>query len=734
VNPLSLRASNYRTFEDLAIDLPVGCLAVVGSNGAGKSSIVNVIDLCLFGPEGRSLADYLTDDADASELEIEMTFEHAGETYRVRRGFSAKGRGKTTLDFERDGEEIGGLGGWTPLTRESQKETQAAIEGVLGLSRETFRASAFLAQGDGAAFTEAQPRDRKRILAEVLGLDTWETLLEACRIDKRAAERESSELAGRISLLEESSGDVAELANLRDWQAGKVGDEEEEHRHAEGVLSDAAEQVATLERSEAAYRVWASATSAAVARLRERQAIVERAAAAKLEAVEVQRELSEAGNPSARLAELEERRAEMDRQRELRRDREVERDRLIADAEDARRQAARLEEERETLSGTLVALVAKAAAWNHPANVHTCDRCGQVLTGEAHMTALMRIREERDEAERRVAGYGVRIAELAGKVQVWQSAADAVEIPEAPGADAYNTLVDEIKDARAAELEQAGRQSKLRSLEVTIAEVTPELTAEIARLSDELVSAQEALAEIEEPEPGALDAAKVAAVTAKAELDIVARRLTESRTDLIRAESALEQATKIAAELDHARLRRDELQGELDLLALLERAYGRDGIPALIVESSAIPSIETEASRILAELGTSYRVELRTQRALKSGDGLADTLDVVVIGDAGERSYETFSGGERSRLNVALRIALARLLAHRRGAESRVLVLDEIEYLDSAGQMALAGVLQELAVSEFDKVVLVSHADALRDVFDNAITVEKTDGRSRIVA
>src|SRR5574341_1417799 len=74
---------------------------------------------------------------------------------------------------------------WEPLTRESSRETQAAIEQLLGLTRQTFRASAFLAQGQGAAFTEAEPRERKALLAEVLGLDLWDRLLERARADAR---------------------------------------------------------------------------------------------------------------------------------------------------------------------------------------------------------------------------------------------------------------------------------------------------------------------------------------------------------------------------------------------------------------------------------------------------------------------------------------------------------------------------------------------------------------------
>jgi DNA repair exonuclease SbcCD ATPase subunit len=122
----------------------------------------------------------------------------------------------------------------------------------------------------------------------------------------------------------------------------------------------------------------------------------------------------------------------------------------------------------------------------------------------------------------------------------------------------------------------------------------------------------------------------------------------------------------------------------LDLLKLAERAYGRDGIPALIVENAAIPQIETEANRILDELGGHRycRIELRTQRALKTSRAPRDARHRHPHTDAGERPYETFSGGERTRLNLALRIALARLLAHRRGAESRLLAIDEPEFLD----------------------------------------------------
>ncbi len=99
MNPLRLRVENYRTFDSLDLALPQGCVAVLGMNGAGKSSIVDAIDLCIFGPESRSLA-YLKTEGVDDDLLLELELEHSGERYRIRRTYSAHGRGKTTLDFE----------------------------------------------------------------------------------------------------------------------------------------------------------------------------------------------------------------------------------------------------------------------------------------------------------------------------------------------------------------------------------------------------------------------------------------------------------------------------------------------------------------------------------------------------------------------------------------------------------------------------------------------------------
>ena len=143
-------------------------------------------------------------------------------------------------------------------------------------------------------------------------------------------------------------------------------------------------------------------------------------------------------------------------------------------------------------------------------------------------------------------------------------------------------------------------------------------------------------------------------------------------------------------------------------------------MPALIIEN-AVPHLEAEANRIVRDLGRDYRFELRTQRETQTGS-TKEVLDIIVATPTGEAAYQDFSGGERTRLDLALRIALARLLAARRAADVKVLAIDEPAFLDDEGLDQLAGVLRGL-VSEFETILVVSHVDALRGAFDRTLTV-----------
>ncbi|TEU17867.1 MAG: SMC family ATPase [Anaerolineales bacterium] len=163
----------------------------------------------------------------------------------------------------------------------------------------------------------------------------------------------------------------------------------------------------------------------------------------------------------------------------------------------------------------------------------------------------------------------------------------------------------------------------------------------------------------------------------------------------------------------------------------LRVAFGKKGLQAMIIES-AIPEIEDEANALLARM-TDGRMNVRfeTQRETKKGDTV-ETLDIKISDELGTRSYELFSGGERFRINFAIRIALSKLLARRAGARLQTLVIDEgFGTQDTQGRERLVEAINSIR-EDFEKIIVITHIEELRDLFPVRINVFKTPQGSQI--
>jgi exonuclease SbcC len=163
----------------------------------------------------------------------------------------------------------------------------------------------------------------------------------------------------------------------------------------------------------------------------------------------------------------------------------------------------------------------------------------------------------------------------------------------------------------------------------------------------------------------------------------------------------------------------------------LRVAFGKKGLQAMIIES-AIPEIEDEANALLARM-TDGRMNVRfeTQRETKKGDTI-ETLDIKISDELGTRSYELFSGGESFRINFAIRIALSKLLARRAGARLQTLVIDEgFGTQDTQGRERLVEAINSIR-EDFEKIIVISHIEELRDLFPVRIHVFKTPQGSQI--
>ena len=201
--------------------------------------------------------------------------------------------------------------------------------------------------------------------------------------------------------------------------------------------------------------------------------------------------------------------------------------------------------------------------------------------------------------------------------------------------------------------------------------------------------------------------------------------LNDLQQELGKLNAKLEQAEADREALVDAQEEREEAAAERQRYKHLRAAFGKHGIPSLIIEET-LPDIEERANRILDRLTDGrMHVRLDTLKEKKSG-GTKETLEIIITDEHGvPRPYETYSGGESFRVNFALRVALAQLLAERSGVRVRTLVIDEgFGTQDEAGIERLVEAIQAIR-EDFAKILVITHLERLKRAFPVRIEVEK---------
>lgn len=727
MNPTFLRVENFRMFASLPLDLREGVTSLVGPNGAGKSSVADGLDLSLFAEGSRELAQWRGPFAD--RMELELRFEHAGRDFLIRRSYRGpqEGGGKATLDFEEFVE-----GECVPLTRETTAATQALINATLGMSRRTFRASVFLGQGDSGAYCEALPSERKSILGEVLDPHAlWPKLADRARAEAKQADQDVQRLGVQIA---EREPVVAELRRLESDldichvnRDAAIGAAKETDEQLEQALGEVQANAAAAERHRAAATALDTATldrDRAAAELQQATGFAAKLPPAKLE-------LAELGAIAENVEELERLTLEQNVASGMRSANEREKTSAQARVSLAR---SDLHEIDSDIAALRTRFDAVASRIDHlgtvDAGTERCDRCEQILGVEARDASVASLTAESKTLNEQIVTKLASAEQAADLLATLIEEEAAIEIPEVP----KGTFQQDLTTARQA--------AERRSAVAVLIQGYEEHAALVPALTDALRAAGAAVVlregELAQAAEAMGDTAQLEQTVARLRLTVTERRnkLDEAKAAVVRVEEQLARARQAATELDGLRSRVNEEQARLDLLKLAERAFGRDGIPTLLAEN-VIPIIEGEANRILDKLptsnGTVFRVELRTQREKRDGKGLIESLDILVSDRNTTREFLTFSGGERFRVSFALRWALAKLLAGRRGAESRLLVIDEPDGLDAGGMDGLAQILREEAAT-FSRILIVSHNPLLASAFDQVIELASDGNVSQIVS
>ena len=182
--PIKLTITGFLSYHDtVELDFTSFDLACIsGSNGAGKSSLLDAFTWALFG-QARKRDEF----GDQPPIEAWLKWRWFLNMKAIPTASSARCRKvkPPRLEFQilepQDGK-------WKVLTGETLRNTQENIEHTLRLDYETFVNASFFLQGKADQFTQQKAGDRKRILGSILGLEVWETYRQRV-IDRRTSGR-----------------------------------------------------------------------------------------------------------------------------------------------------------------------------------------------------------------------------------------------------------------------------------------------------------------------------------------------------------------------------------------------------------------------------------------------------------------------------------------------------------------------------------------------------------------
>lgn len=295
---------------------------------------------------------------------------------------------------------------------------------------------------------------------------------------------------------------------------------------------------------------------------------------------------------------------------------------------------------------------------------------------------------------------------------------------------AHKTLRERLDAARAAERALQGAEHAAARVRTLSAQATA-ARRRFDAAKDAVASAARDLAEARR-QLGDMAAIEAAVTAAQTILGAAQHAVVEHRSAAAQARERLATLAQVAERAQRSRAEHADARALAQRYEKLAKTFGRDGIPARII-GNAIPELRQEANRLLGVLTDGrLSVELELQRETRSRS-VKETLDITVWHNGSKRAYEMYSGGERLRIDFALRIALSRLLARRANTRLETLVIDEgFGSQDAEGRSRLVEAILKVK-ADFRRILVITHIEELKERFPVRLEVVKDAvGGSRV--
>jgi len=675
-----LRLKNIRTYEHDTIEFPNGIMLFEGGIGSGKSTILLAIEFALFGLGEERGNTLLT--LGKNEGEVELAFEVIGKRYVVHRKLGRAKRGAGA----RSGAHVPGSVAqddcWIEhegvVDRLSARDMKVKVLSVLGFNEQAdprakssiFRYAVYTPQEEMKGILADQER-RLQTIRKALRLEDY-------KVAGDNAHKVAMQLRGTAELLIERGGEAdridAEirmseegLPKIRAEAAGTEDEIAEAEIEVKGAKSESERLSAELER-----------LAGEAKKAKEVRADIDRTARS-VESLRAEVRAGE-GRLNAIKGQLGQLQAAQEPSLSL------------DDAEDMLKDARRRLSECQRGAG-----VHEHDLSNYSRLVKEgkCPTCGQPTDGEFFTSRLGVARARVEESNARRGELEREIAELEAAVREVREYEEA-----AARRQQLNERMEETKDRLAA----AGEQ--LLGLEAQLEELRKRGERSERAEQDYIAVRREYEANEERLERAELR-----------EKDLIKRKASLKE----RIGSLEMEILRLTKERERALA--EKARGE----GLLEVSDWLDGYFASAIEKIE-RSIMTSANRDFdAEFAKwfAYLVDDPTKSVRVDED-----FTPLISQDSYEQEIGNLSGGERTALALAYRLALNKVVQKNTDVDASLLILDEPTDGFSKDQIAKMGdLLKDLDIRQG---IIVSHERELEGAVDHIFRVSKEAGRSRV--
>lgn len=183
----TLEALQFTSWEAGHVDLPeTGVVVVTGLNGAGKSTMIEIVAHAVFGKSVRGSWGWRDPPAAAARGWTSGAYV---ETDRMRVHRRRRSSGSPELATFDVADVDQGVSVWVPQAYDTTSKAQGAIEAIVGPFDVWERCHVFSSH-DAVHFTLATDKDRKRLLEGLLGLDYFDVARERATALASRAENE----------------------------------------------------------------------------------------------------------------------------------------------------------------------------------------------------------------------------------------------------------------------------------------------------------------------------------------------------------------------------------------------------------------------------------------------------------------------------------------------------------------------------------------------------------------